>query len=265
MKGADHMKIGLAQMDIRFGDPESNYAQAEKWFQQAESEQCDILVFPELWTTGYDLKRIEGIADENSEKTIVFLSRLAKQYRINVIGGSVANKTDSGIDNRLIVIDSKGNFVKGYSKLHLFKLMDEHHYLLPGKEDGLFTLSGEQMAGLICYDIRFPEWVRKHVLSGAKILFVSAEWPEQRIDHWKVLLRARAIENQCYVAACNRVGSDPDNTFGGSSLIIDPWGEILAEGSLQEELVTAAVNLDTVDEVRKQIPIFDDRLPDFYR
>jgi predicted amidohydrolase len=121
------------------------------------------------------------------------------------------------------------------------------------------------MAGLICYDIRFPEWVRKHVLSGAKILFVSAEWPVQRIDHWKVLLRARAIENQCYVAACNRVGYDPDNTFGGSSLIIDPWGEILAEGSLQEELVTAVVNLDTVDEVRKQIPIFDDRLPDFYR
>ncbi|MGX1264869.1 omega-amidase [Rossellomorea marisflavi] len=258
-------KIGLAQMDIRYGDPESNYREAEKWFQKAEREQCDILVFPELWTTGYDLKRIKEIADENSKKTIDFLSRLAKQYRIDVIGGSVANKTASGIDNRLIVIDSKGHFVKGYSKLHLFKLMDEHHYLLPGNEDGLFTLSGEQMAGLICYDIRFPEWVRKHVLSGAKILFVSAEWPAQRIDHWKVLLRARAIENQCYVAACNRVGSDPDNTFGGSSLIIDPWGEILAEGSLQEELVTAVVNLDTVNEVRKQIPIFDDRLPDFYR
>ncbi|WP_201715199.1 carbon-nitrogen family hydrolase [Rossellomorea arthrocnemi] len=257
-------KIGLAQMDIVFGNPEENKVKVEHWVKKAREEGCSTVVLPELWTTGYDLTRMEEIADDGAEDACSFLTALSKKYSIHIIGGSVANKSNDGVRNTLLVADSKRGLVKRYSKLHLFKLMNEHHYLLPGQEDGMFSLDDTKMAGLICYDIRFPEWIRKHVLLGAKVIFVVAEWPAARIDHWQTLLKARAIENQCFVIACNRVGSDPDNEFGGCSLIIGPWGEILAKGNQTEHLVSAEINLQEVEKVRKQIPIFQDRRPDFY-
>jgi omega-amidase len=259
-----NMKIGLAQMDISFGRPDENKKQIQKWVEKADEAGCDIVVFPELWTTGYDLTRIREIADEDAKDISAFLSDLALKYSIHIIGGSIAKKTEDGISNTLLVAENSGNIIKEYNKLHLFKLMDEHHYLLPGREDGLFTLMDTVMAGMICYDIRFPEWIRKHVIDGAKAVFVVAQWPAERISHWKTLLTARAIENQCFVIACNRTGSDPKNEFGGHSLIINPWGDIIAEGTLEQELITADINLSEADEVRKKIPIFQDRRPEFY-
>ncbi|WP_254871062.1 carbon-nitrogen family hydrolase [Bacillus sp. Marseille-Q1617] len=257
-------KIGLAQMDITFGAPTENKKRVHQWVKEASEAGCNIVVFPELWTTGYDLTRIGEIADEDAHDISAFLSELSSRYNIHIVGGSIASKTKEGISNTLLVSDCDGKIIKQYNKLHLFKLMDEHHYLLPGKEDGSFTLMDTQMAGMICYDIRFPEWFRKHVIDGAKVVFVVAQWPAERITHWKTLLLARAIENQCFVIACNRSGSDPKNEFGGNSLIISPWGEIIAEGTLYEELLTAEIDLNEVEEVRKKIPIFQDRRPDFY-
>ena len=112
--------------------------------------------------------------------------------------------------------------------------------------------------------MRFPEWLRKLVVEGAQVLYVVAEWPLPRIEHWKNLLVTRAIENQAFVIACNRVGEDPANTFGGHSLIINPWGEILAEGGTEEGIVSADVDFSTINDIRKRIPIFDDRRPDLY-
>jgi omega-amidase len=257
-------KIGIAQMDITFGNPADNKKRVQHWVKKASEAGCHIIVFPELWTTGYDLTRIDEIADEEARDSSAFLSDLASRYSIHIVGGSIASKTKEGIANNLIVADKNGKIVKQYTKLHLFKLMDEHHYLLPGEEDGLFTLMDTQMAGMICYDIRFPEWFRKHAIDGAKVIFVVAQWPAERISHWRTLLLARAIENQCFVIACNRTGSDPKNEFGGNSMIISPWGEIIAEGTREEELVTAEIDLNEVEEVRKKIPIFQDRRPEFY-
>jgi omega-amidase len=257
-------KIGLAQMDIAFGDPAENQKRVLHWVEKASEAGCHVVVFPELWTTGYDLTRIEDIADEDARDSSAFLTGLASRHSIHIVGGSIASKTSEGIGNNLLVADLNGKIVKEYTKLHLFKLMDEHHYLLPGKEDGLFNLMDTQMAGMICYDIRFPEWFRKHVIDGAKVVFVVAQWPAERISHWRTLLLARAIENQCFVIACNRTGSDPNNEFGGSSMIISPWGEIIAEGNRDEGLITAEIDLDAVEEVRKKIPIFQDRRPEFY-
>ncbi|NMH71416.1 carbon-nitrogen family hydrolase [Bacillus sp. RO3] len=257
-------KIGIVQMDIVFGDPEKNRKKVEEWMMKAYEEGCDTVVLPELWTTGYDLKRLDDIAEDEARDSSSFLTALSKKYSIHIVGGSVANRTGNGVSNTLLVTDSHGKMVKKYSKLHLFKLMDEHHYLLPGQDDGMFTLQDTKMAGLICYDIRFPEWFRKHVLMGAQVVFVVAEWPTARIDHWETLLRARAIENQCFVIACNRVGSDPQNEFGGTSLVVGPWGDIMAKGGKAEELITANIQLEEVEHVRKQIPVFQDRKPDFY-
>ncbi|MBY0144697.1 carbon-nitrogen family hydrolase [Neobacillus niacini] len=251
-------------MDIAFGSPNKNYQNAEKLIDEAMTEKPDIIVLPELWTTGYDLTRLEQIADKDAGNTIRFLRNAAIKYQVHFVGGSVANQGESGVKNTLLIINKKGELVHSYSKLHLFKLMDEHLYLEAGDQEGLFELEGLTFSGVICYDIRFPEWIRTHTAKGAEALFVVAEWPAARLTHWRALLIARAIENQCFVIACNRSGSDPNNEFAGHSMIINPWGEVIAEAGANEEILSAEIELELVKDIRKQIPIFKDRRPDLY-
>ena len=258
------MKIGLLQMDIIFGQPEKNRQKIKTHLEKFMSDEYDLIVLPELWTTGYDLTRLDEISEIDASHSISFIQDLAKEYNVNIIGGSVANQKEDGVYNTLFVVNRSGVLIHQYSKLHLFKLMDEHLYLSAGTDSPSFRLEGVQFGGFICYDIRFPEWIRKPVLDGAEAIVVVAEWPEARIDHWITLLRARAIENQSFVIACNRVGSDPNNAFGGNSLIIDPWGEIISQGSLHEEMVTASIDIARVKNIRSRIPVFDDRKPTFY-
>lgn len=252
-------KVALIQLDIKYGDPTANYEQASDYIEKAAKTGADIILLPELWTTGYDLTRLDDIADDRAEESIAFLKKEAVKHGVNLVGGSVAEKCEDGVRNTLLVVDENGDLVHKYSKLHLFQLMDEHLYLEEGADEADFELAGVKSAGFICYDIRFPEWMRKSALGGAKVMYVVAEWPVARIDHWRILLQARAIENQCYVIACNRSGSDPKNEFGGMSLVIDPWGEIVAEGGKGEEIVVGEVDFALVDEVRGRIPVFRDR------
>ncbi|ASK62705.1 carbon-nitrogen hydrolase [Virgibacillus phasianinus] len=251
--------VAMIQLDIKYGDPKSNFTHASTQIEKAAIAGADIVLLPELWTTGYDLTRLDEIADNHARKSIAFLQEQARKHNVSLVGGSVAEKYEDGVRNTLLVIDEKGELVHKYSKLHLFQLMDEHIYLEEGEDDAEFELAGVKSTGFICYDIRFPEWMRKSALQGAKVMYVVAEWPNPRIDHWKTLLQARAIENQCYVVACNRSGADPKNEFGGMSLIVDPWGEIIAEGSRREEIVVGEIDFALVDEVRKRIPVFRDR------
>ncbi|WP_404456415.1 carbon-nitrogen family hydrolase [Virgibacillus necropolis] len=254
----------MIQLDINYGDPQSNFSRASEYIGKAVKSGADIILLPELWTTGYDLTRLDEIADDQAKKSIAFIQEQAKKYDVSLVGGSVAEKCEDGVRNTLLVIDNKGKLVHKYSKLHLFQLMDEHNYLEEGTDEAEFELAGADSAAFICYDIRFPEWMRKSALNGAKVMYVVAEWPKPRINHWKVLLQARAIENQCYVIACNRIGSDPKNEFGGMSLIIDPWGEVVAEGGETEEIVIGEIDFELVDEVRKRIPVFRDRRDERY-
>lgn len=256
--------IAMIQLDIKYGDPESNFKRASEYIGRAATAGADIILLPELWTTGYDLTHLDEIADDQAEKSVTFLQAHAKKYDVHLVGGSVAEKSDDGVRNTLLVVDNKGYLVQKYSKLHLFQLMDEHKFLEEGKDEADFTLAAVDSAAFICYDIRFPEWMRKSALNGAKAMYVVAEWPKPRIDHWRVLLQARAIENQCYVIACNRSGSDPKNEFGGMSLIIDPWGKVVAEGGLDEEIVVGEIDFALVDEVRGRIPVFGDRKDERY-
>ena len=117
---------------------------------------------------------------------------------------------------------------------------------------------------MICFDLRFPEWIRKHVLAGAKLMFVPAQWPKSRVDHWEILLQARAIENQCFVIAVNRVGDDPDNVFNGHSMVVSPWGELLFHGEEGEGVFYVDIPLSDVERVRNKIPIFIARRTDLY-
>lgn len=262
--GGVGMNIAIIQLDIVFGDPKENFKHVEKMVREAASGGASIVVLPEMWNTGYDLTRLEEIADVNGEETKKLLTELSKECQIHVVGGSVSTKKEGKFYNTMYVTNSLGEIVSEYDKAHLFKLMDEHLYLEAGNEKNLFTLDGVKMGGMICYDLRFPEWMRAHVLEGANIMFIPAQWPAARIDHWKTLLQARAIENQSFVVAVNRVGDDPNNTFDGNSMVIAPWGEILWLGANEECVQIVNINLEEIKDVRERIPVFLDRREELY-
>lgn len=266
------MRVALVQMHIEAGNPDRNFERAERMLAQAVTAdpKPDVLLVPEMWNTGYALDRIGELADPEGARTKAFVSAFSRQHGVNVIAGSIANLREGGTDrsgrvtNTVYVFDRKGEVTAEYSKIHLFQLMDEHLHLEAGDRPGRFELEGTAAAAMICYDIRFPELSRMLALGGAKVLFVPAEWPHPRLHHWRTLLQARAIENQMYVVACNRVGKSGTSEFFGHSMIIDPWGEVIAEGGEDETIVTAELDLALVDEVRGRIPVFADRRPALY-
>lgn len=258
------MRVALAQLNIQFGDPDANYEQIEVAIQRAAEQTVDVIVLPEIWNTGYALTRLNVLADDDGQRTLQLLSKLARQFRVNIVGGSVAVARDGHYYNEMLVVDRQGQLLSRYDKVHRFGLMAEDRYITAGETENVFELDGTVAMGAICYDIRFPEWLRKQAARGPQVIFVSAEWPTARQMQWRLLLQARAIENQAFVVAVNRVGSDPDNQFGGQSLVIDPLGQIVAIGGAHAQLITAELDLTQVDQVRGQIPVFEDRRPELY-
>ncbi|UNT55167.1 carbon-nitrogen family hydrolase [Lysinibacillus capsici] len=258
------MKIGCIQLNVGFGKVEENFARAEEKIREAAKQGAEIIVLPEMWNTGYALEKLSELADINGERTKAFLAKLAKELDVHIVGGSVSTKKGDKFYNTMYTFDRNGELVGEYSKAHLFRLMDEHLYLEAGNEMNRFALGDIEAAGVICYDIRFPEWLRAHALQGAKVLFVPAQWPTPRIDHWKTLLQARAIENQCFVIAVNRISKKVEN-FNGQSMIIQPWGEVLWVGAEDEEIAVIDVDFSIVDEVRGRITVYDDRRPELYQ
>lgn len=263
---SDALRVALIQMDIVPGDPDANFRHAAVKIGEALSDETkpDVIVLPEMWNTGYALERIGGIADRNGERTRRTFSDMAKKAGVHIIAGSVADADSGRVRNTIYAFDREGRMHARYSKIHLFRLMDEHHYLSPGDEIGRLSIDGHAAGMMICYDIRFPELARNIALGGAKILFVPAQWPNPRLHHWRTLLMARAIENQMYVVACNRVGTSGTTAFFGHSMVVDPWGEIVAEAGEEETILTADIDLALVDEVRGRIPVFADRRPALY-
>jgi len=259
------MKAALIQMDVAYGKPEENYKKAEQRIREAAEKGAEIAILPELWNTGFELVNLPNTADDSGYTSQNFLIELAKELSIHIVGGSVATKKNGDFYNTTYVVNNEGQLVADYDKVHLFRLMDEHLYIKQGNQENLFKLNDVPMASVICYDIRFPEWLRLHALKGARVLFVPAQWPANRMDHWKTLLQARAIENQCYVIAVNVVGNNPDNVFDGHSMAIDPWGEILWTSIGKEEIGIVDLDLDLVEDVRGRIPVFADRRESLYR
>lgn len=260
------MQVALIQMDIVLGEPDQNRIRAEQKIRQAAAAGAEVVVLPEMWTTGYCLDRIAQVADRSGRPTGDLMSRLATELKIHLYDGSVADLgPDGGVRNTSRAYGPDGSLLGTYSKVHLVPMMDEPKYLAPGEAVSTCELAGVKAGMAICYDLRFPELFRQMALAGAHILVIPAEWPSQRLHHWRTLLQARAIENQCYVLACNRVGADPNNQFPGHSLIIDPWGQILAEGGDGEEILTASIEPAQVADIRQRIPVFRDRRPDLYK
>lgn len=261
------LRVALLQVHIEPGYPQKNKEHIAAWLDKAVAmtPKPDLIVLPEMWNTGYALDLLDDIADLEGRETRQFLSSFARKHGIRIIGGSVAEQVNGKVLNSMYVFNREGEVDAKYSKMHLFRLMEEHEHLVAGSELVTFELDHQFTAGAsICYDIRFPEMARSLALRGAKALIVPAQWPHPRLHHWRTLLLARAIENQMYVISCNSVGISGDSTFFGHSLIIDPWGEIVAEGGEEEEIIIGEIDLSLVDDVRSRIPVFEDRRYELY-
>ena len=259
------MRISLIQMAISFGQPSKNFQQVLELLHQAVQENPDVIVLPEMWNTGYALADLSQLADKEGQQTQRLLSQFAREHKVALVGGSVAVEENGQFFNRTYVYGKDGQLLTGYDKVHLFGLMAEDRYLAAGQQGSHFQVDGVKASNVICYDIRFPEWLRTLMADGAKLLFVVAEWPESRVQQWEILLKARAVENQTFVVAVNRVGDDPNNHFNGHSLVVDPLGRVILQASDDAEgIFTTDIDLSQVEQVRGHIPVFDDRRPDLY-
>jgi predicted amidohydrolase len=259
------MRAAAIQLDIVRGDIAHNMAAVERETARlAETARPDVITLPELWSTGYALPQARELATPMGQREAEFLGELARRYHVAFAGGSVLSLEGGRIFNRAQVIDAEGRYVGGYNKMHLFRPMEEDRWLAQGEQLLLFTLGGMACASVICYDIRFCELPRRLALDGAEVLFVSAEWPSPRIEHWSVLLRARAIENQLYIVACNRCGVTGSERFGGRSAIIAPDGTILAEAGEEEASISAELDTSLPSDLRRSFPVFADRVPALY-
>lgn len=264
-----NLHVGIIQFNVQNANRAANRETIAELFERSFTPPANgeptAVVLPEIWDIGYALNRKEELADDEGESSASFLGELARKYNVWFTGGSVLTRRKDGTyANRAQIIDPTGKLVAFYDKVHLIRLMHEDKHFASGRSDCRFDLNGVKAGCVICYDIRFCEWLRRYALNGTEVLFVSAEWPEARADHWRVLLQAHAIENQMYIVACNRVGQSGKTTFGGGSMIIDPWGKILYEGGREEEMAFVTIDTDKVNETRSYLTVFQDRVPELY-
>ncbi|MDO8055477.1 MAG: carbon-nitrogen family hydrolase [Candidatus Hermodarchaeota archaeon] len=256
-------RVACAQMDIALGNKEVNLETAAKLVKEAAQNKIDLMLFPELFQTGYCLDKAELVAEPPKGHTVELLRELAGRFRIFIVAGSILEKRDHGIFNTCHLIGKDGKLLGSYDKIHLFPPFDENRYLTAGNNASIFKTGLGLFGAIICFDIRFPELTRRLALSGAQVIFCPAEFPAERTAIWATLLRARAIENQVFVVGCNRVGSDGKHLFGGHSAIIHPNGQALAQATASPQLIEATINLDELRQIREELPVLKYRREDY--
>lgn len=257
------MKIALIQLEVKEKNKTANVEQGLKLLEKAVKGQ-DVVLLPEIWTTGYSLSRLEEEAEEINGPLVKRMQELAKMYACNIVGGSIPLRYDGKIHNTSVIINKNGEILHLYSKTHLFGLFKEERFFAAGNDFSLYELDGELCGSAICYDLRFPELFRRLAMDGAKIIFVPAEWPEPRGEVWRLLAQARAVENQTYICAVNCVGTFKGERFYGHSMLIAPTGEIIVEGGNNEEILYGEVEFDLIDKLRKRINALEDVRPELF-
>ncbi len=261
------MKVAAAQISCALGDPEANLSKVREFSSRAKDAGAELIVFPEMTDTGYSMPVIQKHASHWKTGFIPGLHKIASELSIAIVCG-VSERDGSSIYNSQVLIDAKGDIVAKYRKTHLYAVapVEEHLCFAPGN-DLISAVFGSLRFGFsICYDLRFPEMYRKLVTEqNVGTFIISSAWPFPRIEHFRVLGQARAIENQSYVIASNRVGRDDDLWFCGSSAIIDPRGVVIAAASAdREELIYGDVSQELVQSVRRRMQSLGHRRQDLY-
>ena len=242
------MKISVLQFKSELGAIDKNFSTAQRLIDSAKN--FDVVILPELWMTGYYPKPIKKFVDVDGQKTSEFICAAAKKNNVNIIGGSIIAEVDGKIFNRCIIANRQGEIVATYDKTHLFSFADEGKVFTAGNKLSTVELDGVKCGIAICYDLRFPEFIRKLALTGIEILFVPAAWSLKRLMPRQILTKARAIENQIFVVFANSAGK---------SEFVNPLGEVIAEASTGEEVLTVEVDFNFRAEVISSMNLLADR------
>lgn len=245
------MKTVILQNDILWADPAGNIRKADAAI--SSSPDADLYILPEMFSTGFCTSP-EGIA-ESDGATLDWMKKKSAQCGA-AIAGSVAIKEDGNFYNRLYFVKPDGDVVS-YDKKHLFTYGKEHESFTAGDRRVIVEYLGVRILLEICYDLRFPVWSRNR--GDYDMIIYVASWPASRISAWNSLLVARAVENQCYVAGVNRVGTDPSDSYSGGSVIVDPYGNVIArcqDGI--ESYSEAEIDMELLEAFRRKFPVLND-------
>lgn len=261
------MKLQIFQFEVKPADVNANEQQIAHDFEKYVTEDTECVVLPEMWNNGYALDQLEILADQDLERSLPFISKLAQRYHVDVIAGSVSNKIEGKIYNTAFSVNKEGQLISKYNKVHLVPMLDEPTYLTGGQHvPEPFVLShNTQVTQIICYDLRFPELLRYPARNDAQIAFYVAQWPSARAHHWRALLQARAIENDMFVVGANGCGYDGKTLYAGHSIVINPNGEIIGELDDQADVLTIDIDVKEVTKQRQSIPVFDNLKLDLYK
>jgi omega-amidase len=248
-----NLKLKIVQPDLIWESPQENRNHLEKLM--SGGQPADLIILPEMFTTGFTMDASKW-AENPDEETTQWLQQMAKSFNA-VVTGSFIIKENGDYFNRLLWVKPDGDY-SIYNKKHLFRLAKEERTYSPGKGKIVEEINGWRICPFICYDLRFPVWLRNKEEYDLSI-FV-ANWPERRSTAWKTLLRARAIENLCYVAGCNRSGTDGNDIFySGDSALISPDGEAIAEISKTEGIIDQTLDLYDLKVFRRKFQFHRDR------
>ena len=261
------MKVAAAQISCALGDLKANVRKVREFSASAKNSGADLVVFPEMVDTGYSMPIIQKHARPWAEGAVPELQKIAKDLSIGIVAG-VSDRDGASIFNSQVFVNATGEVVAKYRKTHLVTAapLDERVCLAAGDEFITCKIDRFNVGLSICYDLRFPEMCRTLVVNReANVIVNSSAWPSVRIEHLRILALARAIENQSYIIIANRVGTDDGVTFCGCSVIVDPYGAILAAASAdREELIYAEISEEVIADVRKRIAVFAHRRAELY-
>ena len=254
MRAVTSLNLALVQSATYWHDPERNRAHFQALFAHVNPD-TDLVILPEMFTTGFTMASAE-VAEPIDGATTQWLQRVAADNAMAVCGSIVVRAGERDFRNRLLFADPAG-VVHTYDKRHLFRMADEHHHYAAGDRRLVIEYRGWRICPMICYDLRFPVFFRNR--RDIDLYMCVANWPAPRASQWRTLLAARAIENQCFVAAVNIVGVDGNGVaYAGDSLVIDPTGTVLADAGDEARVISARVDLDTLSEYRRVFPAWRD-------
>jgi predicted amidohydrolase len=248
------MKIALIQYNPFWEDKEVNKKKILEML--AGIEPVELLIFPEMSLTGFSMEP-QKIGEGIGGASFRFFSELAMNKKSNVMAG-IVEKRNKRYYNTLIHIKPNGNLVKLYRKIHPFSYSGEEKYYSAGVRPAMSKIRKWKVGLTICYDLRFPELFRKYGKKRAHLIINIANWPDTRIEHWRTLIKARAIENQCYIAVVNRVGDDPKLHYIGFSSVLDPMGKEIVSVENEEKVIIVEIDKNYVKEVREKFPFLED-------
>lgn len=247
------MKISLIQTDIAWEKPDSNLTHFESILSRVD-EDSELVVLPEMFPMGFSMNPA-SFPDDKLAEIPVWMKYMADKGGFGVMGSSIAAGAN-GHYNRLY-FTLPGERVEFYDKRHLFRMGEEQNHYLPGQERKVFYYKGWRICPQVCYDLRFPVWSRNR--NDYDLLVYVANWPAARQDAWDTLLKARAIENQCFVVGVNRTGADPRVSYAGGSVVFSPKGEVLSQASPKHsDIFTATIDLDELRTYREKFPAWMD-------